>query len=424
MYQYNRCLFGLKYRLNTEEWNKNYFSWFFVAFPMLWAAFFAAALPSATVADEKAIAIGLDADFSGNAPQSGESIRRGILLAIDEINAAGGVLGRPLELVSRDNRGIPARGGDNLDELLKLENLVALVGGLHSPVVMAQLDVVHENQLIYFSAWAAATPVIDNGHDPNFVFRVSVRDEFAGGFLVQAALDRGFSQPGLLLWKSGWGLSNERAMRNAMARAEIKPVGIEWFNSTEQDLSRQIDRLRRAGADVIMLVANPDEGLAAVRAVAALPKNERLSLISHWGITGDDFFHRDADAIGSVDLEFLQTFSFYNPPFPDRAEKVSAAYCTAFGGCSTKGDIISPVGTAHAYDIVKMLVMAIERAGTTERGDVRDALENLGRYDGLVRTYDPPFTPQRHDALDASDFQMARFGPKGEILPIPHLALR
>jgi branched-chain amino acid transport system substrate-binding protein len=379
-----------------------------------------ASLPSAAagLSEEKAIVIGLDADFSGNAPQSGEAIKRGILLAIEEINAAGGVLGRKFELVHRDNRGIPARGVDNLDDLLKLDDLVAVVGGLHSPVMLAQLETIHKTKLVFFSAWAAATTVIDNDYDPNFVFRVSIRDEYASGFLIRAAMDRGFHRPGLLLWKSGWGSSNEKAMRHDMARAGIKAAKVEWFNSTERDLSRQIDRLKQAGADVIMLVANPDEGLAAVQAVAALPEGERLPIISHWGITGDDFFNRSAYTVSSVDLEFIQTFSFYKPPFPARAAKVLAAYCIAFGGCLEKGGPFSPVGTAHAYDIVKLLARAIEQAGTTERGKVRDALENLGRYDGLVRVYDPPFTPERHDALDASDFQMARFGQRGEIRPI------
>ena len=370
------------------------------------------------IAEDKPIAIGLDADFSGNAPQSGESIRRGMLLAIAEINESGGVLGRKLELVRRDNRGIPARGIDNLDELVKLDNLVAVVGGLHSPVMLSQLDTIHDHELVFFSAWAAATPVVANGRDPNFVFRVSVRDEYAGGFLIRTAMDRGFKSPGLLLWKSGWGQSNERAMSSAMVEHGVRSAGTEWFNATENDLSDQIDRLKKAGADVIMLVANPDEGLAAIRAMASLPKDERLPIISHWGITGNDFYHMDPYSIASVDLSFLQTFSFYNPPFPDRAKALFDAYCATFRSCSSKADVISPVGTAHAYDIVKIVARAIEQAGTTERTAVRDALEHLGRYDGLVRTYDPPFSPVDHDALDVADFQIARFGPRGEILPV------
>ena len=117
------------------------------------------ALTTQISAEEKPIVIGLDADFTGSAPQSGMAIERGMLLAIDEINAAGGVIGRPLTLKSMDDRGVPARGVDNIDRFLEMDDLVALVGGLHSPVMLAQTRKANEEELILFSAWAAATPI-------------------------------------------------------------------------------------------------------------------------------------------------------------------------------------------------------------------------------------------------------------------------
>ncbi len=76
------------------------------------------------------------------------------------------------------------------------------------------------------------------------------------------------------------------------------------------------------------------------------------------------------------------------------------------------------MGTAHAYDLVHLLAAAIRKAVTTDRSEVRDALEQLDRYEGLVRDYDPPFTPLRHDALSAADFRMAAFADGGAIIPI------
>ncbi|MGI9464004.1 MAG: ABC transporter substrate-binding protein, partial [Aestuariivirgaceae bacterium] len=78
----------------------------------------------------------------------------------------------------------------------------------------------------------------------------------------------------------------------------------------------------------------------------------------------------------------------------------------------------SPVGTAHAYDLVHLLKKAIEKAGTIDRRAVRTAFEQLERHKGLVRVYDPPFTPARHDALDISDFRLCRYGPDGSIIPV------
>lgn len=364
------------------------------------------------------IVIGLDADMSGGSALGGEAIRRGTAIAIAQINENGGVLGRPLKLAVKDHRGVPARGIDNIQDFAGIKDLVAIVGGIHTPVALAQLKEIHRHRIIYLGPWAAGTPIVKNGYTPNFVFRVSVRDEHAGGFLIKAARKRGFKKPGLLLWRTGWGRSNEKAMKSALKREKMQLAGVRWFNTSQRNMVIQIRELREAGADVIMLVANATDGLIAVRDIAALPKAQRLPVISHWGITGGDFFDAGRKDISAIDLSFLQTFSFYAPPFPKRANALMKAYCTRFGPCASKADVRAPVGTAHAYDIVRMLAVAIRNAGTTDRQKVRTALEQLKRFDGVMRNYRPPFTKTRHDALNAKDFRLARFDSKGSIVPV------
>ncbi len=362
------------------------------------------------------IRIGLDADLT--VLQAGEAIRRGIVLAIDEINASGGVLGRPLELVVRDNRGNPARGMDNIEELARLDDLVAVVGGMLTPVVLAQLETIHQHRLIYLGPWAAGTVVVDNGYDPNFVFRVSVRDEHAGGFLIDAALQRGFRRPGLLLWRTSWGRSNEAAMTAALDRLGMEPAGIQWFHSGQRNISAEIDALMANGADVVMLVANGPESAAVIREMALRPEDERLPIISHWGITGGNVPQRLGAALDAVDLTFLQTFSFVDPRFPETTARVYESYCLRFGDCVSPERVQSPVGTAQAYDLVHLLRQAIEQAGSIDRDRIRVAMENLQPHRGLVRHYDPAFTADRHDALDASDFRLFRFAEGGAIIPM------
>jgi branched-chain amino acid transport system substrate-binding protein len=354
-----------------------------------------------------------------SAMRAGEAIRRGMILAVEELNRSGGVLGRPLELVVRDNRGNPARGIDNIEELARMDDLVAVVGGSFTPVALAEIETIHRHGLIYLGPWAAGTAIVDNGQRPNFVFRVSVRDEFAGGFLVNAALDRGFRNLGLLLWRTAWGRSNETAMTEALDRLAMEPAGIQWFNSGQQDMSAEIDALIASGADAIMLVSGVADGEVAIREIASRVDAERLPIISHWGITTGDMNHNAGAVLGEVDLTFLQTFSFADPPFPNRADRVYRAYCERFGDCTSPGRVPSAVGTAHAYDLIHLLHMAIDQAGSVDRDQVRRSLEALGPYQGLLRDYEPPFTPDRHDALDATDFRLSRYGRDGAIIPLP-----
>lgn len=365
------------------------------------------------------LVIALDADMSSGSAQSGEAIRRGIVLAIDEINAAGGVLGHPMELTVRDHRGNPARGADNIEELAGVQNLLAIVSGLHTPVALNQLEAIHKHKIPFLVPWAAGTEIVDNEYHPNYVFRVSVKDALAGAFLVGKVLAAGHDRPGLLLERTGWGRSNEAALMAALENWELLPAGIEWFNwgASTEDFKRAYRTLIAGQAEVVILVSNPREGVKAVEAMASFPADARLPIVSHWGITGADFPMLAGNALDSVDLTILQTYSFFDPPFADRADKLVAAYCRAFGDCDGPKSVFSPAGTAHAYDLVQLLARAVLRAGTTDRVAVRRAMENLAPYRGLVRNYDPPFTETRHDALDSSDFRLARFGSGGAIVP-------
>lgn len=380
------------------------------------AAFFTGKAQTVSAADP--IIVGMDADMSSASALSGEAIRRGAEIAIDEVNRRGGVLGRNLELKVLDHRGNPARGKDNIEELGAMDNVVAVIGGIHTPVALAELDLIHQNELIYLGAWAAGTPVVDNGRDPNYVFRVSVRDQYAGEFLLTAAVKRDHTAPCLLLEKTGWGKSNEKAFKTAAKKLSTSIVDVQWFNWGVADLSEHLRLFKERGCDVVMLVANPREGGVAVRSMLSLDAGQRLPIISHWGITGGNFADDVGQDFSDIDLLFLQTYSFINPTHPERAQPVIESYIARYDDVTEVDEIPAPVGTAHAYDLIHLLAMAIEQAGSVDRTKVRDALAKLPKYQGLIRDYAPAFTPERHDALDAGDFSLARFSPTGAIIPV------
>ena len=358
------------------------------------------------------IVIGLDADLTLGSAPSGLAIKRGMGVAIDEINQKGGVLGKQLCIMARDHGGISARGIANMNHFSKVENLAAVLGGLHSPVALAELKTIHDNKLIYLDPWAAATPIVDNGFSPNYVFRVSVRDEYAGDFLVNQALKK-YRKVALLLENTGWGRSNHKAMIAALAKRDLTPAAVEWFNWGEKDHTIRLESIATAGAEVILLVANAPEGIDIIRCMAKQPT--RIPVISHWGITGGYFWEQVNRELNLVDLQFLQTFSFMNPQ-SEKTRNVSQRYFETYGEDSP-GKIMAPVGTAHAYDLVHLLAIAIERAGSLDRARIREELEKIDSYHGLVKHYSPPFTRERHDALDQSDFIMARYNNQGCIVP-------
>ncbi len=367
---------------------------------------------------ENSLVIGIDADMSSGSARSGEAIRRGLELAIEEINRDGGLLGRPVELIVRDHRGNPDRGLDNLAAFTEVRDLIGVFGGIHTPVAIRELEFIHSNDLLYFCPWAAGTPVVKNGFSPNHVFRVSVRDEYAGGFLVRSALQRGGKKIGLMLERTAWGRSNEKAMKEALADQGLERVGEEWFNWGEKNLSLLTQRLAAKDCDTILLVCNSLEGVAAVKAVAGLPDSQRPRVVSHWGISGGRFFELAQDYLDGVDLSFLQSFSFVQPRYPERVQALTEAYLAKYEDCQSPRGIFAPVGTAHSYELMRMVALAIHNSQSIETTKLRESLEALENYHGIIRDYDRPFPFNHHDALDASDFFLARFDSEGVIVPL------
>ncbi|MBF0197116.1 MAG: DctP family TRAP transporter solute-binding subunit [Planctomycetes bacterium] len=357
--------------------------------------------------------IGLDADLTLGSAPSGIAIKRGIEMAIEEINSKGGVHAKRLKLIALDNGGVSARGINNLHYLSKLENCIAVCGGLHSPVTLSELPIIHEKNLIYLCPWAAATHIVSNDYEPNNVFRLSVRDEYAGPFLVKHALSKG-QKVALLLENTGWGRSNLRSIKHAMQSYNVQPVGVEWFNWGEKDFRTRIKNCINQGADVLITVCNAPEGAMIVRDLSRM--EDKVPVVSHWGITGGYFWKEVKEELREVDLSFLQTFSFMKA----RRQKV-IDFIETYGQkytCSNAGDIFAPVGTAHAYDLIHILALALEQIEDLSADNIRHALENMSSYDGLIKKYEQPFSRHDHEALSMDDFIMAKYNLMGEIIPV------
>lgn len=364
------------------------------------------------------VRIGLDAEFGLQGSTSAQAIEFGLRVAIAEVNAAGGVLGgRPLELVVRDNRSMPARALSNLAEFAAMPDLVGVFGGKFSPVVLDAVPAIHEAGLPFFAVWSSADPIVENGRSPNYVFRLALRDSLGMPKMLQTAEQRGYQRVGLLLANTGWGRSNLSAAERHVARTQRPEIAqVAWHNWGEKSLLQRYQSLRGAGAQAIVLVANDDDAALLVREVAALPREQRLPIICHQGITGGSFAALAGPALKEVDLSVLQTFNFFRADPAARQRFLTAA--VALGGPRRVEDIEAPTGVAHAYDMLHILVRAIDRAGSTDRRAIRDTLERLPAHRGLIKTYQPPFTSTRHEALGPDELLMARFRADGVLVPV------
>ncbi len=359
------------------------------------------------------IIIGLDADLSLDAKISGLAIKRGATLAMGEINERGGVLGRELALLALNHRGMPSQGTSNIAKLIANPDVAAIIGGLHSPVIIAEKETIQTGGIPFLASWSSAAEVVETTFEPSYIFRISANDRLAGPFMIDYVLNQ-YKRPAIMLENTAWGRGNLRHMSNRLKEKGVAFIHVEKFNRGEKNFSPLLDRINTAGADSIIMMAQPLEGQYIVNTLAQQPAP--LPVISHWGIIGGDFWKINKTALSKVDLSFFQTVSLLdsaNKPAMDLGKSYAAHY-----GIDSSRQIKAPTGVAHAYDLVHLMALAIERAGTTERAAVRNALESLPPYQGVVKRYDPAFTATDHDALTVEDYRMAKFDEDGAIVPL------
>ncbi|MBU3020897.1 ABC transporter substrate-binding protein [Aestuariibacter sp. A3R04] len=366
------------------------------------------------------IVIALDADMSAVAVDGGVAIARGAKLAIDEINEAGGILGQPLELVTFDHRGNPARGISNIKQIAAMKGVLAVLGGVHTPVALAELDAIHGADLIYVSPWAAGTSVVENDLEPNNVFRVSISDEEASKVLIQYARNRSLTKIALVLERTGWGRSNLESLTREAQAQNVEITTVHWINWRQADFGSELEVMLESGAQGLVLVANSPEAVTVSQAVLASDRSS-LPVISHWGLASGDYVSSlGLENVSRMDVSVIQTFSFLKQNHA-RAKALLQRYFTRYGPDKPQA-IPAAAGLAHSYDCIHLLALAAEKAGGINAAKIRQSLENLPPFTGAVKTYAPAFSDKARDALMAKDFFMTTFDSNGHLVPIANSA--
>src|SRR5690348_5918153 len=281
------------------------------------------------------VKLGLVAAMSGQSAKSGEAIVRGLSVALDEINAGGGLLGKKVELVVRDDESNPAKGATAARELVQREKVAALFGGLDTPVSLAIVPFANQNKVPFMGVWAAGTAITRNGAADNYVFRVSAVDALVDKALVDYAMKKyAIKKPGMILINNPWGESNEGGLKAALADKNIPFAAIEKFQDADVDVVPQLTRLRDAGADALFLVANVAPSSQVVKSLDRMGWN--VPVVSHWGPAGGRFTELAGPSAAKV--HFIQTFSFSGNTSP-KAAGVLAALKKKYPEIKTAADV-------------------------------------------------------------------------------------
>ena len=354
----------------------------------------AATAAFAVQAQAQDIKLGYNGDLSASpSAQSGHAAVTGMQAAIDDINAAGGVLGKKLMLVTRDDGSAPPKSIQNMSDLIDNEKVAAVFGPTNSGNALAWKHIPNQKKIPVMGNVGSGTDItkpMSPGAD-NYMFRVSMVDRDQVATLMGYAKKAG-KVIGYMAETTGYGQGGLKDMTEIGELHGIKPAGVERFAVADTDMTSQLNKMKAAGVDTLVVWA---QGTPIAQLVRSMEKINYFPLtLTSWAADNITFY----DAAGKTLAEkpiFMRTIG----------EKRNAAQQKLFDRIGSKLKAPSAFSFAlHGYDSVQLVAAAMKQAGSIDGPAVKAALEDLkAPVQGVLKTYDKPFNKDVHDALGAKD---------------------
>lgn len=362
------------------------------------AAILAAAWPAWAQSTFK---VGVIGPFTGPSADFGVPMLQGIQLAVDEINAVGGYLGKPLELVIKDDKGNPDEGLKQSQALVS-EKVAAVIGFCNTGVAAKSLDTFQNAQLPLIIPCSTGSPLTAKfPAQQSYIFRTSAKDAIQAPFVVEDIVKRGWGRVAIFADKSGYGEAGLQDVLKAMEAKKIKPVYVARFDVGVKNLDGEMKAAKASDADVIFSYTVGPENAVIARAKQSL--GWKVTQVGAWPLSFPFFIDGAKDAAEGA----LMAQTFIAEPSNERR----ASFLSAFARKHKTKKIAVPMAAAQAYDATYILMYSLfgVRDGYTTGPAIKAALENIPRvYYGVVATYDKPFSINDKDAITANMLVMGQ----------------
>ncbi len=362
---------------------------------------FAATMAAAFAAHAQDIKLGFNGDLSASpSAQSGKAGVIGIEAAIADINAAGGVLGRKLTLVVRDDQSQPPKSIQNMSDLIDNEKVVAVFGPTNSGNALAWRHIPNQKKVVSMGMIGSGTDItkpMSPGAD-NYMFRVSMVDREQVAALATYAVKSGSKKIGLMAETTGYGQGGMKDMEEIVKLHGVTPLASEKFGVADTDMTSQLNKMKAAGVDTIIVWA---QGTPTGQLVRSMEKiNYFPTMLTSWAADNITFFDAAGKNLASKPI-FMRTMVSPSTPAQKKLYDRTVAKLAAPSAFPF---------VIHGYDAVLLVAEAIKQAGSTDGAKLKDALENLNApVNGVMKTYNKPFNKTDHEALTASDLAFVKW---------------
>jgi len=360
------------------------------------AAIFCFALANAVGAAEP-IKIGSVLPTTGPAGYLGEPELKTLRLYVENINKAGGVLGRPLELVFYDDGSDANKANGFAKRLIDDDMVDVLVGGTTTGSTMSMVPIV-EKAGIPFVSLAGAVVIIEPVK--KWVFKTPHTDRMAAEKVFLDMKKRGITNVALLSETSGFGQSGRKETQAMAAKLGMNLVADETYGPKDTDMTPQLTKIKNTAGVQALFVFGLGQGPAIInRNIHQI--NLAVPIYHAHGVDSEEFIKLSGPAAEGVRLPAAALLVADKLPAGDPQKPVVTAYRKAYH--DRYNEDVSTYG-GHAYNGLMLVVEAIKRAGSTDKAKVRTALEQTKGFigtDGVVN-----MSETDHLGLDLTSFRM------------------
>lgn len=326
------------------------------------------------------IRIGMTGPMSGPAADFGIDAQRGMQLAVEEINARGGIQGRPLEIVLRDDEGQPPKAQTFAKELVHKEGVVAFWASTLTTSNLAAMGVTTAAKVPHIVAGTTSDvicPDASTGKACNpYVFRFAVLNSLQAEKLVDFAVrDLKARRIAILYDSTEYGQDGHKMLLPLLEKMGIKPVYSGTFDLSEKNFKPHMTAIQQAGADAILTWSL---GFSSAR--VALERKQlgmdRVAILGPEALTAADYRKLGGDAVEGTYIS-ARNRSMLSDPNP-RTQALAERYVARF-----KSDpaYAVPFTALSYYDSVHMVAKVMEKVGP-DRTKLMEGLEAFGPYTG------------------------------------------
>jgi len=315
--------------------------------------------------------IGLVAPLTGDVKTFGESTKNGFLLAVDETNAKGGVLGKKIEIVITDDKNDPTEASNAGSKLINQDMVKFIVGSVSSKCSIPLSEICQSSGVVMITPTSTNPKVTvrDDGSRKDYIFRACFIDPFQGTVAAKFALANYKAKTAAVLYDVGNDYTKGLAefFKQSFTDGGGSIVAYESYTKDDVDFSALLTKVKQAQPDVIFL---PDY----YNKVGLIAKQARQLGITAPLLGGDGWDSPDMLKIAGEAICGGCFTNHYSPndPSPEVQEWVKK-YEAKYG---SKPDALATL----AYDATMMLLEAIRRAGAWDAKKVRDALADLKNF--------------------------------------------